>query len=105
MNKEHLGSRIEQKVRERGLTNTEFAKAIYCCRTNVVSLFKRESIDLKQLQLISDVLRYDFLSITPTEAIRFKKKYIAVIEVDELKLEEIQSDKSIKVHSTIKVQG
>jgi hypothetical protein len=60
MNEEHIGARIERKVRERGLTNTEFAKAIYCCRTNVVSLFKRESIDLKQLQLISDVLRYDF---------------------------------------------
>jgi hypothetical protein len=32
MNEEHIGSRIEQKIRERGLTNTEFA---------------RESIDLK----------------------------------------------------------
>jgi truncated hemoglobin YjbI len=30
MNEEHIGARIERKVRERGLTNTEFAKAIYC---------------------------------------------------------------------------
>jgi transcriptional regulator with XRE-family HTH domain len=76
---EHIGSLIKQKVRERGLSNTEFAKAIHCSRTNVISIFKRESINVKQLKLISDVLGYDFFEIYSEKKNKTPRKHILIV--------------------------
>lgn len=57
----HIGSLIEEKLKESKMTVAKFAKAIHCSRTNVYDIFERESIDMKQLVLISEVLNYDFI--------------------------------------------
>ena len=57
----HLGSLVKQKMKERNISISEFAKAIHCDRTNVYSIFKRKSMDIQQIVQISNALNYDFL--------------------------------------------
>ena len=56
----HIGSIIKEKFDEQGLSVSWFAKQLYCDRTNVYSIFKRESIDTALLIKISLILKYDF---------------------------------------------
>jgi len=42
----HIGSIIKQKVKEKSMTNKEFADRINCERTNVYHIFKQKSIDI-----------------------------------------------------------
>ena len=41
----HIGSIIKEKFDEMGLSVSWFSKQLCCDRTNVYSIFKRESID------------------------------------------------------------
>ena len=61
MKKIHFGLLIKEKLEERGMSVAKFAKAIHCSRTNVYNIFERESLDVKQLILISKILEYDFI--------------------------------------------
>lgn len=56
----HIGKLIEQELRRQERSVTWFASKLYCDRTNVYSIFKRESIDTALLMRISDVLHHDF---------------------------------------------
>lgn len=56
----HIGSVIKDKFDELGLTVSWFAKELCCDRTNVYSIFKRESIDTSLLVKISLILNHDF---------------------------------------------
>jgi transcriptional regulator with XRE-family HTH domain len=56
----HIGSLIRQKVDERGMTVSEFARRINCSRSNVYSIFNRSTLSLQLLQIISEVLNYNF---------------------------------------------
>ena len=38
------------------------AKAIYCEKSNIYKLFRRESIGIDQLMRISEVMNHDFLN-------------------------------------------
>jgi plasmid maintenance system antidote protein VapI len=58
----HIGMLIEQKVREAGLTNAEFARRICVARSTVNSIFGKEHINAPLLNRISDVLDYDFFA-------------------------------------------
>jgi transcriptional regulator with XRE-family HTH domain len=91
----HIGSLIRQKVKEQGLRNRDFAKAICCSDPNVSSIFKRKSIDIDQLQLISEVLGYNFLELYLEKDV--SKKCTLIIEVDKQKFNEIVSDSSINI--------
>ena len=57
----HLGQEVKKKVKERGMTVSEFARRIICSRSNVYDIFKREYIDISLLQRISKVLNYNFM--------------------------------------------
>lgn len=57
----HLGTLVRRKMRERGISINEFAKAIHCDRTNVYNIFKRKSMDVQLVVRISNALNYDFL--------------------------------------------
>ena len=96
----HIGSMIEQKVKEKGIKISVFAKAIYCNRSNVYSIFRRKSIDTEQLVLISKVLNFDFIKLyfeNESEPVQLQKKYIVVLETDELKIGELEAYKRVKV--------
>lgn len=56
----HIGSRIEEVLRNREHTVTWLARKLYCNRQNVYDIFKRESIDTLLLRRISYILVYDF---------------------------------------------
>ena len=56
----HIGSIIKKRFDEQGLSVSWFAKQLCCDRTNVYSIFKRESIDTALLVKISLILKHDF---------------------------------------------
>jgi len=57
----HIGCIIQQKLVEKSMTVTGFAKKIKKERTNVHDIFKRKSIDTELLIEISKALNYDFI--------------------------------------------
>lgn len=59
----HIGAQIQKRVKELGLTNSQFANLINCHRTNVNNIYKSETLDTLKLQRISEVLRFDFFNI------------------------------------------
>jgi len=56
----HIGKLIEEELRKQERTPTWFAKKLCCERTNVYSIFKRQSIDTELLIRISRILHYNF---------------------------------------------
>ena len=56
----HYGQAVKNKLRERGMTISEFSRRIICSRSNVYDIFKRKFIDIPLLEKISEVLRYNF---------------------------------------------
>lgn len=55
-----IGELIAKEVYRQKWNIDEFARMICCTRQNVYHLFKRNSIDIVQLQLISKVLNHNF---------------------------------------------
>lgn len=62
MEKRLIGEIIEKEFRKSGMTVESFAEKICCTRQNVYDIFKRNSIDIPQLQLISKVLGRNFFA-------------------------------------------
>lgn len=58
----YIGQIIQEKVIERGLGYSEFARRINCARSSLYHIFNSKSIDIEKLILISDVLEYDFIT-------------------------------------------
>ncbi|HPJ82466.1 MAG: helix-turn-helix transcriptional regulator [Bacteroidales bacterium] len=78
-----IGNIIRQKVKERKLTVSEFAKTINRSRTTVYDIFNRKSIDVDLLLTISEALDFDFLSeIYLTKKDKSAKKCYLAIEID-----------------------
>lgn len=60
MEKKIIGEIIEDEVRRQGLNMGDFADKICCSRQNVYNIFKKNTIDVAQLQLISKALGRNF---------------------------------------------
>lgn len=56
----HIGEKIKEKLKEQGRTVVWFSKQINRNRTDVYSIFSRQSIDTKLLLIISKVLNFNF---------------------------------------------
>ena len=95
MERIHIGSIIHEKVKELGMSVADFAKALHCNRPNAYSIFERANIDVELLVDISKILNCDLLSIYQNSIP--KPDCIVVIETNERKIKEIQSDESIKI--------
>lgn len=63
----HIGQLIKAELERQERSVTWFAKKLYCERTNVYSIFKRESIDTDLLLRISIVLHRNFFSYYDNE--------------------------------------
>ena len=59
----HIGQLIEAELTRQEHTISWFAKKLCCDRTNVYSIFKRQSIDTELLLRISTTLHYDFFAL------------------------------------------
>lgn len=57
----HIGEIIKAKVAERKMSVKELSQSINCDRTNIYKIYKRKSIDIEQLLLISKALNYNFI--------------------------------------------
>jgi transcriptional regulator with XRE-family HTH domain len=63
MNKDkHLGTFIKNKVKEKGITVSEFARRIHCTRRNIYQIYKKNSLDTDLIKRISLALEIDLLS-------------------------------------------
>lgn len=58
----HIGHLIKSVFDASGITVSEFARRIYCERTNVYKIFNRRSIDVELLVKISEILNHNFLA-------------------------------------------
>lgn len=56
----HIGQMIRKRIKEVGMTKSEFSRRIDTSPQNVYGIFKRESCDTLLLQKIGKVLNYDF---------------------------------------------
>ncbi len=56
----HIGKRIQEVVKERGMTVVDFARALPCSRENAYKIFRKDDIDVRQLGRICQVLKHDF---------------------------------------------
>ena len=57
----HIGNMIQSELERQGRSASWLAKSIYCEKSNIYKLFKRESIVVEQLMRISEVMGHDFL--------------------------------------------
>lgn len=58
----HIGQLIEQELHRQERSITWFANKLYCDRTNVYKIFKRQSIDTELLLRISIILHCNFFT-------------------------------------------
>ena len=56
----HIGQIIETELRRQERSVSWFARKLYCDRSNVYDIFRRENIDANLLYRISVVLEHDF---------------------------------------------
>lgn len=66
----HIGKKIHEVVKAKGISISVFAKKINKSRTVVYDIFERESIDSLLLYKISEELDFNFMglyNITPTD--------------------------------------
>lgn len=63
----HIGKLIEAELHRQERSVSWFARKLFCERTNVYSIFKRESIDTALLFRISLVLHINFFSYYTNE--------------------------------------
>lgn len=63
----HIGMLIKEQFEKRGCTVAWFARKLNCDRTNIYGIFNRETIDVKRLFEISEILEYDFFEVIRKE--------------------------------------
>lgn len=59
-NKLHIGRMVKSVFDKSGLSVAEFARRIYCERTNVYAIFERYDVGVDQLLKISVALNHNF---------------------------------------------
>ena len=57
----HIGHLIKSVFDESGMTVSELARQLHCERTNVYTIFRRRTIDVELLAMLSEILSHNFL--------------------------------------------
>jgi DNA-binding Xre family transcriptional regulator len=87
----NMGQTIKKVLMERKISISDIAKTIHCSRTNLYSIFKRESIDVERLKQIANVLDLDISDFIAMKK-RKSNKRIVVIEIDSEGLRQLKSE-------------
>lgn len=58
----HIGNRIKTVLTEQQRTASWLAQHLFCDRTNVYKIFKKESIDTDLLMRICKIMSYNFFA-------------------------------------------
>lgn len=85
----HIGKKIEEVVREKRFSVSEFAKLINTNRNNIYSIFRRESVDTELLSKIGEVLEYNFFN------------YLSSKNADNQKILEMTINENTPIYSKI----
>ena len=59
----HIGQIIQKELHRQEGAVTWFPRRLYCDRTNVYNIFRRQSLDTELLLRISIILEYNFFQI------------------------------------------
>ena len=59
----HIGELIKSELNQQGRSASWLAKQLCCDRSNIYSIFKRQSIDTMMLMRISRVLNHNFFDV------------------------------------------
>lgn len=59
----HIGEAIKNELQRQERSISWFARKLYCDRSNVYDIFKRESIDTKLLLRVCLILNYNFFQL------------------------------------------
>ncbi len=59
----HIGEAIKKELQRQERSISWFARKLYCDRSNVYDIFKRESIDTKLLLRVCLILNYNFFQL------------------------------------------
>lgn len=82
----HIGRAVLDRITEIGMSKAEFGRRIHTSRQNINALLNKHSMDVKQLAKISEVLRFDFLSLLspkPSPEISGRTgRYFVLVEID-----------------------
>lgn len=57
----HIGQLVKSVFDESGMTVSELARKLCCERTNVYTIFKRRTVDVELLAMLSIILNHNFL--------------------------------------------
>ena len=57
----HIGQLVKSVFDESGMSVSELARQLRCERTNVYTIFKRRTIDVELLAMLSIILNHNFL--------------------------------------------
>ena len=57
----HIGQLVKSVFDESGMTVSELARQLRCERTNVYTIFRRRTIDVELLAMLSIILNHNFL--------------------------------------------
>lgn len=86
----HIGQLIKTVFERSGMTVSDFARQLNCERTNVYTIFKRRTIDVELLVIISKVLRYNFFEeILKQVDLDFKRQDLNI----NIKIQNLSKDK------------
>lgn len=64
---EPIGKLIEERLRKKGILISHLSRVLLCDRSNIYRIFQKESIDTRQLLLISRALDYDLFCLYSDE--------------------------------------
>ena len=78
----HIGHEIRKVLDEKHISATKFAEMIHCSRRNVYDIFKNDSMDIKRLKHISELLGYDFVSMFTQNGSAEKKTLHLAVTVE-----------------------
>ncbi|MBR0176379.1 MAG: hypothetical protein IJQ11_03020 [Bacteroidales bacterium] len=89
----HIGQLVKSVFDESGMTVSELSRQLRCERTNVYTIFKRRTIDVELLAMLSEILNHNFLDdamrlygLTST----FSPKLNLCISLDDFTAEKIE---------------
>lgn len=57
----HIGQLVKSVFDESGMSVSELARRLRCERTNVYTIFRRRTIDVELLAMLSEILNHNFL--------------------------------------------
>ena len=57
----HIGQLVKSVFDESGMSVSELARQLRCERTNVYTIFKRRTVDVELLAMLSKILNHNFL--------------------------------------------